>query len=37
MKIGKGTRSRQEEKGTTENEVVGWHHPLDGHESEQAP
>ena len=23
---------RQEEKGTTENEVVGWHHQLNGHE-----
>ena len=22
----------QEEKGTTEDEVVGWHHRLDGHE-----
>ena len=21
----------------TENEMVGWHHRLDGHESEQAP
>ena len=21
----------QEEKGTTENEIVGWHHQLDGH------
>ena len=21
----------QEEKGTTENEIVGWHHRLDGH------
>ena len=21
----------------TENEMVGWHHQLDGHESEQAP
>ena len=21
----------------TEDEMVGWHHPLDGHESEQAP
>ena len=20
-----------------ENEMVGWHHPLNGHESEQAP
>ena len=27
---------RQEEKGTTEDEMVGWHHPLDGHEFEQA-
>ena len=24
----------QEEKGTTENEMAGWHHRLDGHESE---
>ena len=24
----------QEEKGTTEDEMVGWHHQLDGHESE---
>ena len=22
----------QEEKGTTEDEMVGWHHRLDGHE-----
>ena len=22
----------QEEKGTTEDEVAGWHHQLDGHE-----
>ena len=28
---------RREEKGTTEDEVVGWHHQLDGHEFEQAP
>ena len=27
---------RQEEKGTTEVEMVRWHHWLDGHESEQA-
>ena len=27
---------RQQEKGTTEDEMVGWHHWLDGHESEQA-
>ena len=25
-----------EEKGSTEDEMVGWHHQLDGHESEQA-
>ena len=24
----------QEEKGTTEDEMAGWHHGLDGHESE---
>ena len=28
---------RWEEKGTTEDEMVGWHHWLDGHEFEQAP
>ena len=28
---------RQEEKGTTEDEMVGWHHWLNGHEFEQAP
>ena len=27
---------RWEEKGTTEDEMVGWHHQLDGHEFEQA-
>ena len=27
---------RQEEKGTTEKEMVGWHHRLNGHEFEQA-
>ena len=27
---------RQEEKGTTEDEMVGWHHWLYGHEFEQA-
>ena len=26
-----------EEQGTTEDEVVGWHHRLNGHEFEQAP
>ena len=28
---------RQEEKGTTEDEMVGWHHWLNGHTYEQAP
>ena len=28
---------RQEEKGMTEDEMVGWHHLLNGHEFEQAP
>ena len=28
---------RQEEKGTTEDEMVGWHHLLNGHEFEQTP
>ena len=27
---------RQEEKGTTEDEMVGWHHWLNGHEFEPA-
>ena len=27
----------QEEKGMTDNEMVGWHHWLDEHEFEQAP
>ena len=27
---------RREEKGTTEDEIVGWHHRLNGHECEQA-
>ena len=27
---------RQEEKGTTEDEMIGWHHQLDEHEFEQA-
>jgi len=26
---------RWEEKGTTEDEIVGWHHQLNGHEFEQ--
>ena len=39
--IGKDTDAgkdwRQEEKGTTEDEMVGWHHWLDGPEFEQLP
>ena len=39
--IGKGPDAgkewRQQEKGTTEDEMVGWHHRLDGHEFKQAP
>ena len=26
-----GKDRRQEEKGTTEDELVGWHHQLNGH------
>ena len=29
-----GKDRRREEKGTTEDEMVGWHHQLNGHESE---
>ena len=34
---GAGKDWRQEKKGTTENEMVGWHHWLNGHEFEQTP
>ena len=27
----------QKDKGVTEDEMVGWHHRLSGHESEQTP
>ena len=27
----------KEEKGTTEDETVGWHHQLNGHKFEQTP
>ena len=27
----------RQEKGTTEDEMVGWHHQLNGQEFEQAP
>ena len=29
-----GMTGRQEEKGTTEDEMVRWHHQLNGHEFE---
>ena len=32
-----GKDRMQEEKGMTEDEMVGWHHRLNGHEFEQAP
>ena len=32
-----GKDRRKEEKGTTEDEMIRWHHWLDGHEFEQAP
>ena len=28
-------KTGQEKKGATENEIVGWHHRLHGHEFEQ--
>ena len=30
------TEEGKEEKGTTEGEMVGWHHWIDGHEFEEA-
>ena len=32
-----GRHWEQEEKGTTEDEMAGWHHRLDAHESEWTP
>ena len=32
LMLGKIKSGKQ--KGTTEDEMVGWHHPLDGHELE---
>ena len=32
-----GKDCMREEKGATEDEVVEWHHWLNGHEFEQAP
>ena len=28
---------RQEQKGMTEDDMVGWHHRVNGHEFEQTP
>ena len=33
LMLGKGRR--QEERGLTEDEIVGWHHQLNGHGFEQ--
>ena len=32
-----GKDSRQEKRGMTEDEIVGWHHRFNGHEFEQTP
>ena len=32
-----GKFERREEKGSTEDEMVGWYHRLNGHELEQTP
>jgi len=32
-----GKDGKWEERGMTEDEMVGWHHGLDGHEFEPAP
>ena len=32
-----GKDCRQEEKGATEDEMVGWYHRLNGHEFGQTP
>ena len=32
-----GKDGRHEEKGMTEDKIVGWHHRLDGLEFEQMP
>ena len=32
-----GKDGGQEEKGATEDEMAGWHNPLNGHEFEQTP
>ena len=37
MCLGLPNTTKKEEKGAIEDEVVGWHHRLNGHELEQAP
>ena len=32
-----GKDGRQEEKGMTEDKMIGWHHQLNRHEFEQSP
>ena len=32
-----GKDGRQEEKGMTEDKMIGWYHQINGHEFEQAP
>ena len=32
-----GKDLRQEQRGMTEDEIVGWHHLFNGHEFEQTP
>ena len=32
-----GKDGRQEKQGTTEDEMIGWHHCVSGHEFEQVP
>ena len=34
---GRKGSSYSQEKGATEDKMVGWHHQLNRHESEQAP
>ena len=36
LMLGK-TEGRRRRKGETEDEMVGWHQQLDGHEFEEAP
>ena len=35
-KVGLKLNIQQEEKWTTEDEMIGWHHQLNGHQFEQA-